>query len=102
MIFYKEVDIPEHLLYVREILELYPIFSDTGKEHRAAMNAMLDSLSEDKYYYNSRNGLKRAYSRTVYLTAINAFEEAFTGGISCIITIKNKKYKIFKIGLNIK
>lgn len=98
MIFYKEVELTEHLLYANEILELYPIFSETGKEHKIAMCAMLDSLSQDKYYYNARNGLKRAYSRTVYLTAINTFEEAFAGNTSCIITIKNKKYKIHKIG----
>ena len=98
MKFYKEIDIAEHLLYAKEILQMYPIVSSTGKIHLSAMTAMLNSIDKDKIYFNARHGLKRVYSRAVYLTAVNSFEEAFKGGTSCEIEIQDKKYKIHKIG----
>ena len=97
-VYYKEVEKEEHMLYLKEILTMYPIYSSSGKPHEVAMRALLNHVNTEKLYFKNRYGLSLVYPSSVYLTVIKFLEEEFnkTENNTIKIKIEEKEYTIKK------
>lgn len=79
MEYYKKVEIKEHMLYARELAEIFGIFSKTGKPAIAFVSHFLkqamDKYNYEQYYYYTKDGLKKVYPASIYLLAFKYLKE---------------------------
>lgn len=101
--YYKMVSKEEHMLYAKEIAELYKLYEEKNSSLNQATTFVRNRINEyiatlDNYeqlYYSTRNGLAKVYPKNIYTKALNDVI-SLQYGESLETNIGNKKYKIVK------
>lgn len=98
--FYLEIKTEEHMLYAKEIAEIYGLYSLNGNPHSTLMKIIiLDYLKENQIdyipiFYNSRNGLKEVFPAKYYAPAFKIFLSKINYN-NTYISLNGKKYNFF-------
>ena len=104
-VYYTKHKDKEHMLYAKEIAQLFEIYTRTNHYHSNFIKAYLKKWQEkyslEQYYYPNKYGLSEVYNKDTYLKAmLSLFDElniSITDNIQKEFTIKvnDIKYTIF-------
>ena len=83
-IYYRPIESTEHMLYANEIADIYnqffkhvDIISPKEVHNLIKSFCMKHEIACGKYYYATRNGLKKVYPKCIYHPAMMEYAKTF-------------------------
>lgn len=97
--YYKQTVKTEHMLYAKEIANMYNVMTSTDGLANRFMSHYLDTISKtvrgyEQLYYCTQYGPCKVYPKSVYILAINLLKERMELNKLTTIQLDSKKYKI--------
>lgn len=95
--YYMKFKSEEHMLFAREIAELYRIYSTSGKPHSSLIRAILSDYIYETFqeynpmYYITKSGPVEVFPAAIYQEAINRFVNKQENNIYA--SLSGTKYK---------
>lgn len=96
--YFKPIIKEEHMLFSKEIAEMYNIRSKTGKYASTFVSAYLQHFAKiknvEQLYYSTSKGMTKVYPRELYMPIMNELKENIKDHKACSLKINDKTYTI--------